>query len=83
MQLYDLMITALRDHWKAHDNVQPQHFQLTQMALDEFNATRKLVTDTMNFRLPAGWEAEFMGVRLLVGDNNALVAQDGTIVALG
>lgn len=26
------MVTALRDHWKAHDNAYPQRFEFTQDA---------------------------------------------------
>lgn len=83
MQLYDLMIGALREHWAAHDKAYPQHFSLTRLAHDELLATRKLVTDTMNFRLPEGWQASFMGVKVVVGDSNHLVSKDGAVVQLG
>lgn len=83
MNLYDTMIAAIREHWKAHDNHMPQHFQLTEIAHRALNETRALVNQTMNFRQAPGWENEFQGVKIVRGDSNQMVSKDGAVVQLG
>ena len=82
--IYDSMVSALREHWKANDNAYPQRFELTQVTLEALVAARKLVNDTMNFKKPAGWEGEFLGVPLVLStEGDAMIAKDGTRVPLG
>lgn len=82
-KIYDSMTSALREHWKAHDNAYPQRFELMQSTLDTLVAHRKLINDTMNFKLNKGFSEVFMGVPIQVSvEGNALVAVDGTRVPL-
>lgn len=82
--LYNHMVVALREHWSAHANTYPQRFELTDVALHQLNATRKLVNDTMNYVLRPGWEHVFLGVPLQGGrPENVLVAADGALRPLG
>ena len=82
--LYDSMTSALREHWKAHDNAYPQRFELTASALDALVAHRTLVNKTMNFSLNSEFGKEFLGVPVVVSDaGNVMVAVDGTRVPLG
>ena len=81
--IYDSMVSALREHWKANDNAYPQRFELTPVTLDSLAATRKLVTDTMNFKKGDGWEQEFLGVPLVLSpEGDAMIDKDGTRVPL-
>ena len=81
--LYDSMTSALREHWKAHDNAYPQRFELTASALDALVAHRTLVNKTMNFSLSSEFDKEFLGVPVVVSDaGNVMVAVDGTRVPL-
>lgn len=84
--LYDTMICALREHWKANANAYPQRFELTQTTLDGLVSDRRLVNETMNFPLnqKIGYDKEFMGVPVAVSaDGNVLVALNGERVPLG
>lgn len=84
--IYDSMISALRDHWKANANAYPQRFELTQATLDGLVSDRRLVNETMNFPLnqKASYEQEFLGVPIEVSaDGNVLVALNGERVPLG
>lgn len=82
--LYNHMVEALREHWKAHNNTYPQRFDLTDVALRALNDNRKMVNTSMNYVLRPGWEQEFLGVPLQAGQPvNAMVAADGTQVLLG
>lgn len=79
MTLYDSMLGALHEHWKANNNAYPQCFELTKIALDDLNAGRTLVRKTVGLKPLEGNEFhEFHGVKLVVGESNALVAKDGT-----
>ena len=75
--LYDVLLAALRAHWQAHDNVYPQCFELTALDLQQFNAQRQLVNETMNFRQAEGWQREFHGVPLRQADSNNTVSVSG------
>jgi hypothetical protein len=84
--IYDSMISAVREHWKANNNAYPQRFELTQSTLDGLLADRRLVNETMNYplNLKNGYEKEFLGVPVTVSsEGNALIALDGTRVSLG
>ena len=84
--IYDSMISALREHWKANNNAYPQRFELTQSTFDGLLADRRLVNETMNYplNLKNGYEKEFLGVPVAVSvEGNAMVAMDGTRVPLG
>lgn len=84
MNLYDSMLGALREHWKANDNAYPQCFELTKMALEDLNTTRQTVKTSIGLKALAGDDFKmFHGVKLAVGDSNALIAKDGTRVPLG
>ncbi len=83
--IYDSMISAVREHWKANNNAYPQRFELTQSTLDGLLADRRLVNETMNYplNLKNGYEKEFLGVSVAVSsEGNALIALDGTRVPL-
>ena len=81
--IYDSLVSALREHWKANDNAYPQRFELTQVTLEALVAARKLVNDTMNFKKYPGWEKEFLGVPLVMStEGDAMIAKDGTRVPL-
>ena len=81
--IYDSMVSALREHWKANDNAYPQRFELTQVTLDSLAATRKLVNDTMNFKKYPDWEQEFLGVPVVLStEGDAMIAKDGARVPL-
>ena len=81
--IYDSMVSALREHWKANDNAYPQRFELTQVTLDALVETRRIVNDTMNFKKGAGWEGEFLGVPVVLStEGDAMIAKDGARVPL-
>ncbi|UBB18320.1 hypothetical protein [Comamonas odontotermitis] len=83
MTLYDSMLGALREHWKANGNAYPQCFELTKIALDDLNAGRTLIRKSVGLKPLEGNDFnEFHGVKLVVGESNALVAKDGTRVPL-
>ena len=82
--IYDSMVSALREHWKANDNAYPQRFELTQVTLEALVAARKLVNDTMNFKKYPDWEQEFLGVPVVLStEGDAMIDKDGTRVPLG
>lgn len=81
--IYDAMVSALREHWKAHDNAYPQRFELSQAEFTTLNETRKTVISTMNYGFRPGWEHDFLGVPVAVVDaGNCLVDKDGNRVPL-
>ena len=81
--MYDTMVAALREHWKAHDNAYPQRFELTQSTWDALVEQRTLVNKTMNFNQRTALGEDFLGVPMVVSnEGNALVAVDGTRVPL-
>ena len=81
--IYDAMVTALRDHWKAYENAYPQCFELSWDAFNTLNETRKTVVSTMNYGFRPGWEHDFLGVPVSVVDaGNCLVDKDGNRVPL-
>lgn len=83
--IYDSMVSALRDHWKANANAYSQRFELTQTTLDGLVSDRRLVNETMNYplNLKNGYEKEFLGVPVAVSaEGNSMVALDGTRVPL-
>lgn len=83
MTLYDSMLAALHEHWKANNNAYPQCYELTKIALDDLNAGRSLVRKSIGLKTLEGNDFhEFHGVKLVVGEINALVAKDGTRVPL-
>lgn len=84
MNLYDSMISALREHWKANENSYPQCFELTEIALDDFRSYRAMLKKSIGLRPLAGKDFnEFLGVKLVVGESNAMIAKDGLRVPLG
>ena len=80
--LYDALLAALRAHWQAHANTYPQCFELTPVDLQQLNAQRHLVNETMNFRQSPGWEHEFHGVPLRTADSNSTVTAAGERIPL-
>lgn len=71
--LYDALIAILRDHWKTHNNAYPQRIELSardmQVLLDE----RRLVNDSMNFKLTPGWETHFQGTPVQAAEVSCVV----------
>lgn len=81
--IYDSMTSALREHWKAHENAYPERFELTQSTLNELVAKRELVNTSMNFKMSTAAAKEFLGVPIQVSaEGNVMVAADGTRVPL-
>ncbi len=83
MTLYDTMVSAIRAHWSQHDNAYPQCIELDAASLKDFIETRKVVRKGLGS--PPSTEAvpTLLGVKLVPGDTNALIAKDGTRVPLG
>ncbi|MGF6211819.1 hypothetical protein ABIE32_001685 [Comamonas sp. 4034] len=76
------MVSAIRAHWAQHDNAYPQCIELDPVSMKEFVETREVVRKGLAGReLPEG-QQELLGVKLVVGESNALVAKDGTRVPL-
>ena len=76
--MYEQIITAIHDHWKAHDNRYPQAIQLTERSWQELNAMRKLVNESMAFSPKPGWEQSLHGVHIeRSADTNAVLDEDG------
>ena len=81
--IYESMVSALREHWKANNNVYPQRFELLQATLDVLVKERTLVNSTMNFNERSALGEDFLGVPITVSqDGNAMVAADGSRVPL-
>ena len=51
---YENIITAIHEHWKAHNNAYPQAIELTDATWQQVNALRKLINDSMAFSLKPG-----------------------------
>lgn len=83
MNLYDSMTGALREHWKANDNAYPQCFELTQASFDGLIASRELVIKGLGAKELPGGKDQFLGVKIVIGSSNAMIAKDGTRVELG
>lgn len=83
MNLYDSMIGALREHWKANDNAYPQCFELTQASFDGLIALRRIVIEGLGSKELPGGKDKFLGVKIVIGSSNALIAKDGARVELG
>lgn len=64
VNIYDLMLQALRGHWGAHGNAYPQRFELQAASLESLNALRLTVIQTMNYKELPGWRETFMGVAI-------------------
>ncbi|MDO4593074.1 MAG: hypothetical protein Q4B46_09800 [Comamonadaceae bacterium] len=75
--LYDALITLLREHWKNHNNAYPQCIELSPEDLQALNAERKLVNESMNFKLTPEWEKFFHGTPLRVADVSCVVDAEG------
>lgn len=76
--MYEQIITAIHNHWKAHDNRYPQAIQLTDSAWSGLNAMRRLVNESMAFTLQPGWEQSLHGVHIeRSADINAVLDEDG------
>lgn len=76
--MYEQIITAIHDHWKAHGNTYPQAIQLTQSSWSELNAMRRLVNESMAFTLKPGWEQSLHGVHIVrSADINAVLDVNG------
>ena len=76
--MYEQIITAIHDHWKAHDNRYPQAIELTDAAWRDLNAVRRLVNESMAFTLKPGWEQSLHGVHIVrSADTNTVLDMDG------
>lgn len=81
MDIYESMISALREHWKAHNNAYPQRFELMQSTCDEVAKQRALVVETMNYKTKL--LDDFLGVPIVVSaEGNAMVDADGSRLPL-
>lgn len=75
--LYDTLVAILRDHWKTHSNAYPQRIELSAHDMQQIRKDRILVNDTMNFKLPPDWEAEFHGTPVQAADVSCVVDVNG------
>ena len=75
--LYDAITQMMREYWKVHDKAYPQAIELTPEDLKTLLQERKLVNESMNFKLIEGWDKELLGVPLREGQINCLVTGDG------
>lgn len=75
--LYDTLIAILRDHWKTHNNAYPQRIELSAHDMQVLRDERVLVNDTMNFKLPSGWEAHFHGTPVQAADVSSVIDVNG------
>lgn len=81
--IYNTMIEALREHWKAHEGAYPQAFELSEELHRLLNETRKTVVTTMNYKFRPGWEGDFLGVKVVVtGGPSCMVDKAGSRVPL-
>lgn len=81
--IYDSMVSLLREHWKAHSNAYPQRFELSANSFKALNEGRELVITNMNYKLRPGWESDFQGVPVVVAEGgNCMVDKDGVRVPL-
>lgn len=81
--IYDAITNALSAHWKAHENKYPQKLVLsTSQHADLMRRRTMTKTETEAAQVDP---ARFMGVTLEIDDADpgALIAVDGTKVALG
>jgi hypothetical protein len=82
--LYESMTSALREHWKTHNNAYPQRFELTASAHAALVENRELVVKSMNYSNRSALGEDFLGVPIVVSDaGNVMVAVDGSVVPLG
>lgn len=76
------MVSAIRAHWAQHDNAYPQCIELDPVSMKEFVETREVVRKGLAAKaLPEG-QQELLGVKLVVGESNALIGKDGTRVQI-
>lgn len=80
--LYDALTTILREHWKHHDKAYPQRIELSPSDVQTLYADRKLVNDSMNFKLQPGWEDTFHGVPVQQAELSAVVDVNGQRIAV-
>ena len=82
--LYESMTSALREHWKTHNNAYPQRFELTADAHAALVGNRELVVKSMNYSNRSALGEDCLGVPIVVSDaGNVMVAVDGLVVPLG
>lgn len=75
--LYEALITMVRDHWKTYDNAYPQRIELSASDMQALLDERKLVNETMNFQLQPGWEQTFHGTPVQLADASCFVDVNG------
>lgn len=76
--LYDTLIAIMRDHWKTHNNAYPQRIELSAGDMRALLDERQMVNDSMNFKLPPDWQADFHGVQVVAADVSCVVDLHGT-----
>lgn len=81
MCLYINIVSAIRTHWAENENAYPQAIELDQVSMTDFIEDRKVVRRSMAFSITDPGP-KIMGVKLVVGDGNVLIAKDGTRVPL-
>lgn len=82
MSLFNTLVNAIRAHWSEHNNAYPQCIELDAASLKDFIETRNIVRKGLGS--PPSTEAlpTLLGVKLVLGDSNALISKDGTRVPL-
>lgn len=82
-KIYDALVDAIAQHWKAHDNKYPQKIVLTQAQLDDLVEQRRTGRIALNIDTEVERET-FLGVRLEVDSAGPtmLIAIDGAQVPI-
>lgn len=75
--LYDTLISILRDHWKTHNNAYPQRIELSAYDMKGLLDDRQLVNDSMNFKPNPGWETHFLGTPVQAADVSCVIDVNG------
>ena len=77
--IYDQLFTALKAHWKAHDNAYPQKFILSSADSAVLKEARTAINKAVTGKALSD-HTTFMGVKLEVDDGSpgVVIAVDGT-----
>ena len=82
--VYDAAVAALRAHWKAHDDKQPQKLALSPSHHDELTKLRRIGLAGLNVSADTLDADRFMGVPIERRDDalGVLVSVDGAAMPL-
>lgn len=75
------IVSAVRKHWEDNANAYPQAIALDQVSMKELIDGRKVVRQGLGSSVIDPGPT-MLGIKLVVGESNVLVAKDGTRVPL-